>query len=236
MARVWTVLRIHFSNNHFYFAQSCLQAAYDQCHSNFTNQKRLILIYLISANLILGRFPTQILMLLPEAAGLEAKFEPIINAIRKGNIVAFKHALGPDCGNEKWFFDKGLLLALRSRCEVLVWRTVARRVFLMTYDFAAWNPESKKESIVFPALDLGYVVATARYCQKQLEGWERPLVNDLFVPNTDLVPPASGRKKLGPQRGVIYRNKMPEMIDIESIIASLCQQKLLRGWVEHEIV
>ncbi|KAG9240974.1 COP9 signalosome-like protein complex subunit 12 [Calycina marina] len=220
--------RFHFSNNHFYFAQACLQGAYDQCHSQFLSQKRMILIYLISANMILGRFPSQILMMMPEATGLAEKFDPILNAIRKGDLMAFKHALGPEHGNEQWFFYRGLLLALQSRCEVLVWRSLARRVFLLTYNIP-WDPSDK-----FPALNYNHVVAAAQYCQKRLEGWERPRDNELFVASTDLAPPPHGKKKLKPQGGVIYCNKIPEVIDIEPILASLCQQKLLRGWLNHE--
>jgi len=179
--------------------------------------------------MILGRFPSQILMMLPEAAGLSEKFEPVVYSIRRGDLVGFKHALGPEHGNEQWFFRKGLLLALLSRCEVLVWRSLARRVFMLTYNFP-WDPANGEK---FPTMDLRYLVAAAQYCQKRLEGWEKPPANPLFVSNPDLAPPPRGAKRLHAQRGVIFKNKMPDMVDIQAIVASLKQQRLMLGWVDN---
>ncbi|GME39961.1 PCI domain-containing protein [Neofusicoccum parvum] len=62
--------RFHFSNNHFYRAQLALQSAYDQCNPERFSQRRLILIYLVASNVILGRFPSQHLYQQPEAVGL----------------------------------------------------------------------------------------------------------------------------------------------------------------------
>ncbi|KAH8590517.1 COP9 signalosome-like protein complex subunit 12 [Bisporella sp. PMI_857] len=221
--------RFHFSNNHFYHAQSCLQAAYDQCHFQFTSQKRLILIFLISSNMILGRFPGQALLARPEAAGLAEKFMPIALAIQSGNMVAFKHAFSRDSSNERWFFHKGLLLPLQSRCEVLVWRSLARRVFNLTYQWP-WTDNGK-----VPTLAITDLVVAAQLCQKVLEGWEKPTSNPLFVDSVSaaLVPPPQGRKKLRAQQGVLFGNKMPNLLEVEAIIASLIQQKLLKGYISH---
>lgn len=232
--------RFHFANTHFYHAQHCLQAAYDQCHAQCINQRRSILIYLTSANLILGRFPSPAFTNRPEADIL-SKFIPIANAIRKGNIVAFKQALGPESGNERWFFQHGILLQLLSRCEVLVWRSLARRVFLLTYKFP-WDPESRKA----PTLNISDVVVAAQYCQKLLEGWQKPMdtlsvmqsgrthPNSMFMKPTDLAPPHTGAKQLFGTRGTIFGNEMPHLLDIEAIIASLVQQGLLHGFLSHQ--
>lgn len=167
-------------------------------------------------------------MMLPEAAGLSEKFEPVASAIRGGNMVAFKYALGPEHGNEQWFFEKGLLLALRSRCVVLVWRSLVRRVFLLAYNFP-WDPVNGEK---FPSMDLNHVVAAAQYCQKILEGWERPAPNPLFLTDSDLVPPPEGPKELRPQRGLIFKNVMPDLKEVAAIVASLRQQRLISGWID----
>jgi hypothetical protein len=176
----------------------------------------------------------------PEAVDLMAKFLPISNAIRKGNMIAFKQALGPEGGHEKWFFKHGILLPMLTRCETLVWRSFARRVFLLTY-----QPSSDPNSRKAPILDLVDLLGAARYCQKLLEGWTRPVAanafvqagrthtNSIFLNTPDLVPPPEGPKKLGPHSGMIYGNRMPRMIDIEAIVAGLVQQKLLHGFVSH---
>jgi len=189
--------------------------------------------------MILGRFPTKAFLHRPEAAGLLDKFIPISIAIRKGDMISFKKALGKEGGNEQWFFRNGVLLQLLSRCEVLVWRSFARRVFLLTYQFPA-DPTSRKA----PTLDLLDLVAAAQYCQKILEGWQRPVdsmtamqsgrthPNSMFMKSPELVPPQV-RKILGPYQGMIYGNKMPDLHEIEAIVASLAKQDLLHGFLSH---
>jgi hypothetical protein len=176
----------------------------------------------------------------PEAAGLLEKFAPIAEAIRKGDLVSFKRSLGPESGSEKWFFQKGILLPLLHRCEVLVWRSLARRVFLLTYQFPS-DPNSKKA----PTLDLMDLVAAAQYCQRVLEGWERPLdsmkamqagrthTNSIFMKPPDMVLSNGGTKQLDVHQGVIFGNKVPDLLEIECIVASLVQQGLLRGFISH---
>ena len=175
-----------------------------------------------------------------EAAGILEKFAPVSKAIRRGDIVAFKRSLGPESGNEQWFFRKGILLPLLYRCEVLVWRSLARRVFLLTYQFPS-DPNSRKA----PTLDLMDLVAAAQYCQKVLEGWQKPVdsmafmqsgrthINSMFMKTPDLVPPQNGSKKLGANQGTVFGNKMPDLLEVEAIVASLVQQGLLRGFISH---
>lgn len=190
--------------------------------------------------MILGRFPSRGFLSRPEAAGLLSKFIPVCNAIRKGDMIAFKHALGPESGNEQWFYQQGVLLALRSRCEVLVWRSFARRVFLLTYQFPS-DPNSRRA----PTLDIDDLLAASRYCQKVLEGWVRPVdsmtamrpgrmhPNAMFMKAHDLAPPLEGKKKLGAQQGMVYGNTMPDRQEIEAVVASLVQQDLLHGFISH---
>lgn len=232
--------RYHFSHNHFWYAQACLQSAYGQCHPQFLSQRRSILIYLFSTNLILGRFPTEAFLSRREAADLLPKFMPVVNAIKKGNMLAFKAALGPSSGNERWFFKHGILLPLLSRCEVLVWRSLARRVFLLTYQPPTTIIDPTKP-FTAPVLYIEDVVVAAQLGQKQLEGWTRPISamtarqhpNAMFLKTPDLEPPVKGRTKLGPYGGMIFGNQMPELHDVEAILASLVSQGLMYGVITH---
>lgn len=168
----------------------------------------------------------------PESVGVLEKFAPVAKAIRKGDVAAFKCSLGPEGGNERWFFQKGLLLPLLHRAEVLVWRSLARRVFLLTYQVPA-DPNSRKA----PTLDLTYVVTAAQYCQKILEGWSRSKdsVNSFLGGAPDLAPPPNGPKQLLANQGTIFGNLQPDMSEVEAIVASLVEQGLLHGFVSHKL-
>lgn len=122
--------RYLFSNNLFYPAQIALQSAYDQCHRQALSQRHLILTYLIPCNIIMGRFPSQTLLQRPEARGLAEHFEPLRRLIIRGDYIAFRQHLSLGSSNAQWFSRKGILLALRNRCEILVWRSFCRRVFI----------------------------------------------------------------------------------------------------------
>lgn len=232
--------RYHFANSHFYYAQLCLQSAYDQCHARCLNQKRLITVYLVSANMIIGRFPSRMFYARPETADILQRFIPVGRAIQTGNMQLFKASLGAEYGNDQYFFQKGVLLPLLSRCEVLVWRSLARRVFLLTYQFPT-DPNSRKA----PTMDLSDMLAAAQFSQKLLEGYQRPVdsmtamqsgrshPNALFMKPPDLVPPPTGPKLLRANQGMIFGNNEPDMWNIEATMASLVQQGLLRGFISH---
>ncbi len=190
--------------------------------------------------MILGRFASRSLMSRPEAADL-GRFLSISDAIKKGDMIAFKQALGPESGNDKWLFHHEVLLPILTRCEVLVWRSLARRVFLLSYQFPT-DPHSRKA----PTLSLEALVAAAQYCQKILEGWKRPTspleqsgrshINSIFLKASNLEPPEGGPKKLRPNYGVIHGNRKPDLLEIEAIVASLVQQGLLHGFISHNQV
>ncbi|KAJ5679961.1 hypothetical protein N7462_008205 [Penicillium macrosclerotiorum] len=122
--------RYLFSNNLVYPALIALQAAYDQCHRQALSQRQLILTYLIPCNIILGRFPSRKLLNRPEAQSLGEKFEPLCRLIIRGDYIAFRQHLSPESPAAHWFKGKGILLPLRNRCEILVWRSFCRKVFV----------------------------------------------------------------------------------------------------------
>lgn len=175
----------------------------------------------------------------PEAAGILEKFAPISKAIRRGNLCAFKKALGPEGGNERWFFQKGILLPMLYRCEALVWRSLSRKVFILTY-----HPTASSNPRAAATLEIRDLVTAAQLCQRMLEGWQRPIdsmtamqngrahPNAMFNKSPELAPPAHATP-LYAERGVIFANHEPDLHNVEAIIASLVQQGLLHGFVSH---
>lgn len=157
--------RYLFANNLFYPAQIALQAAYDQCHRQATSQRRLILSYLIPCNIILGRFPSQALFQRPEAHGLAEHFQPLCELIVRGDYLAFRQHLSVGSPNAEWFARKGILLTLRNRCEILVWRSLSRKVFM--YGGSYGGPQAQAQRGPPPILYLKKVAAATRWIQSQ---------------------------------------------------------------------
>ncbi|KAL8944887.1 MAG: hypothetical protein Q9216_000177 [Gyalolechia sp. 2 TL-2023] len=244
--------RYHFANNHFYRAQFALQTAYNQCHRQARKQRRLILIYLITSNMILGRFPTSRIYQKPEAQGLREKFEPLCQAIAKGDIASFRALTNIEDPRTSWFLHWRILLQITNRCEVLVWRSLARRTFLLSGNRG--DAANKKA----PTLSLEDVFTLATYLEKRALGCETKGTTDLktqtsngkqhtnsifiFPPTPANKLPAKGDEEQLPD-GYIDPDlldcvdppgpDLPTMEAVESMIASLVDQDLLHGFVSH---
>ena len=236
--------RYNFANSHFFRAQLALQTAYNQCHHRGVKQRRLILIYLITSNIILGRFPSARLLGRTEAQGLGEKFLPVCEAIKKGDLVTFRGLLSLDDRSAEWFLSKRILLQLSNRCEVLVWRSLARRTFIIS------GTQGDTTSKRAPTLDLQDMLILATYLEKRILGVigsntnpdgtpnKRTHTNSIFMaqPLSQNSRPANGYvdpdledsvDPLGPD--------LPTMEIIESIIASLIEQNLLHGFISHQL-
>ncbi|OJJ05205.1 hypothetical protein ASPVEDRAFT_137761 [Aspergillus versicolor CBS 583.65] len=157
--------RYLLSNNLFFPAQIALQSAYDQCHHQAINQKRLILTYLISCNIVMGRFPSLNLLQRPEAQGLADKFIPLCQLIARGDYIAFRDHLSMNSPATEWFARKGILLPLRNRCEILVWRSLARKVFI--HGGFHGEPQGQTQRGPPPFLYLNKLEAAVRWLQSQ---------------------------------------------------------------------
>lgn len=157
--------RYLLSNNLFYPAQLALQSAYDQCHRQAESQRRLILTYLIPCNIILGRIPSRSLLQRPEAQGLAERFEPLCQLIIRGDYLAFREHLSVRSPAAEWFARKGTLLVLRNRCEILVWRSFARKVFIHAGFHG--DPQAQAQRGPPPFLYLQKLVVATRWLQLQ---------------------------------------------------------------------
>lgn len=229
--------RFHFSNNHFYRAQMALQSSYDQCNPERLNQRRLILIYLVASNVILGRFPSQHLYQQPEAMGLRERFGPICRAIAKGDLARFRQFLDMEKGEHvQWFMFHRILFQLRNRCEVLVWRSLIRRTFLINGDQG--DPTSRKA----PTLGLQDLVVIAQFLEKKAMSPEAAMYRGPAQRH-----PNWAFFTMNPPKSQLYLDPdfegadeveaefvAPDMDEIESIVAALIDQGLLGGFISHK--
>lgn len=222
--------RFNFDHGHYMRAHWCFEEAYRQCHPQFQKHRRQILIYWIPSNLLLGRFPSQLLLLRPEAAGFGDIFIPICAAIRTGNFVAFHQALN---ASRDWLWDRGLYLTLLYRLKPLVWRSFTRKTFLLTWEGAQGGDLNMMSAAnrAAPALSLADLVTTATYVQKLLEGYV-PIATGNGI---TLTPPPGGQpKRLMPSEGLIFGNKQPDLDSMESIVAGLVYAGLLNGFIARQ--
>lgn len=157
--------RYLFSNNLFYPAQIALQSAYDQCHRQALSQRNLILTYLIPCNIIMGRFPSRALLERPEAQGLGEQFDPLCRLIVHGDYLAFREYLSVNSPTAQWFARKGILLTLRNRCEILVWRSFSRKVFIQGGYHG--DPQAQAQRGPPPYLYLQKLLVATRWLQRK---------------------------------------------------------------------
>jgi hypothetical protein len=217
--------RFSFSIGHHYLrAAICLEAAYLQTLPSHVSHRTNILTYLIPCNILLGRFPSQQLLSRPEARTLVPIFQPLCMAIKTGNFALFQSHLA---ANESWLFDRGLLLSLTYRVRPLLWRSLSRKTFILTY-----VPPTDANSRRAATLDLSNLYTTAVYLQHRLEGWERSGAHN-SSDSTTLVPPTGGPRKLRPNEGMVWGNADVTPADVEMMVATLIQQGLMHGFIAH---
>ena len=241
--------RFYFSLNHFYRAQAALQAAYDDCHVQARNQRRLILIYLVTSNLILGRFPSESLYRKPEAQGFRERFQPLCHAIRKGDLPTFRRLTDMKNEHADWFIFHRIFMQIRSRCEVLVWRSLSRRVWLLV------GGRGDRDAKRMPSLALEDLVVAAKYLESRAlnslslsdGGPGNRHTNWVFMSQD---PPQSARyidpdfdglesdEEFYDEEGVDEYKPflLPDMMEVESIMSSLVSQGLVNGYVSSKKV
>ena len=156
---------------------------------------------------------------------------PICNAIKKGDIASFGVLTDVEHPHAPWFLRWRVLLQIRNRGEVLVWRSLVRKAYLLT----------RKEEVrgMFPSLELRELRILAKYLEHkamlQLDENDDTKHSSLFVPSIEL-PDA---EYVDPDLEGAYLPTPPEEpgpdnIEIESLTASLVDQALLHGFVSHK--
>jgi hypothetical protein len=231
--------RFHFASKNYYAAQMALQEAYDHCPvaNDFLKNRKLILIYLVASNVILGRFPSRFLYDRPEAAGFRERFEPLCRAIAKGDLEAFRRLTSPNSEHAPWFLRYRILFQIQNSCEVLVWRSLFRRVALLT----GLGEEDYSTGRAIQ-LDLHQVLAAFRYLEKRALLPSHLVANDRGPGNrhfTHMHQEPKASEMVAPIHrefeglGLKAREILPNMAKIEGYAASLVYQGFLGGFVSH---
>jgi hypothetical protein len=242
--------RYHFANTDFYSAQLVLQEAWDNCsaRADCFNQRRLILIYLVASNIILGRFPTESIYQLEEAHGFREAFTPITQAIRKGDLETFRRITNLDLTHTSsdFLLHYRIFYQIGNYCEVLVCRSLARRVFVLTgqQGAATTTAEGRKETKA-SSLDLNALLHAFLYLERrakiknpamaaQDQGPGRRNFGHLFFDHastsksTYIDPDFAGVEGLEPY------NHETDLLEIECICGSLITQGFLNGYISQK--
>ncbi|KAF2108402.1 hypothetical protein BDV96DRAFT_265114 [Lophiotrema nucula] len=239
--------RFHFARANYYAAQMALQKAFEDCYRNPFNrelserakpQRRLILIYLIGTNILLGRFPSNAIYSLDEAAGLRSKFEPITQAIRTGDLEKFRRITNLDLTHEtaRWLHKYRMFYQINDYCEVYLWRSLVRKVFL----HMGKQGETERSA---PTLDLNFALA-AFHCGERKALMSEGMAQAEGVPGKRHISmifndftPSPKKGYIDPEfegiEGVKPFDPMPDMLEIESICSSLITQGFLSGFISH---
>ncbi|CCJ31522.1 unnamed protein product [Pneumocystis jirovecii] len=128
-------------------ARGHLLFAFDNCLSISYKNKRLILIYLTTASIILGIFPSSELL---SKYNLSQYFSPIISSLIKGDHRKFSEHINHDL-IRSWLLKKQIFLIIRDHCEILLWRSLFRTSFLITRDPSQKPPRIKLEDLLIAA-------------------------------------------------------------------------------------
>ncbi|KAH8727881.1 vitamin-D-receptor interacting mediator subunit 4-domain-containing protein [Phaeosphaeriaceae sp. PMI808] len=243
--------RYQFANTQFYSAQLVLQEAWEHCsaHSQCFKQRRLILVYLVASNLILGRFPTENIYQLQEARGFRDAFMPLTQAIRKGDLETFRRITNLDLTHQSadFLLHYRIFYQIGNYCEVLVWRSLARKVFLLAgqqvlgaVQNTAGKTEQKASSLDLNALLHAFLFFERRAKIKnpamaaQDQGPGRRNFGHLFfdhestTKSTYIDPDFAGVEGLEP-----YNHEI-DLLEMECICGSLITQGFLNGYISQK--
>lgn len=219
--------RHYFYADQFVNALSTLERAYALARPRDHQQRKMIVRYMIAAAIILGKFPSDALLARSECAGLGDMFLPICHAIRLGDFRGFRRALGdegPDSSRKQFWIRTELYLTLKLRCQILLWRGLVRRAFLLTR-----SEQTGMRKKGPPTLDMRHILVLAGF----LHGPKR-VDNPLFLgegfhhdedSDTD--------SDLGDDETSYYGLRI-EMVDVECAIISLLDQGFIKGYIARQ--
>lgn len=242
--------RYHFANTDFYWAELVLQEAWNMCntHPDYYKQRRLILIYLTVANIILGRFPTENIYEMEEAQDFREHFKPLTEAIRKGDLETFMRITDLDetHPSASFFIRYRCFYQLGNYCEVLVWRSLLRKVFLLTGQLSTSSTITPHGGVRASSIDLDALVHAFNYLER------RSRIRNPAMAAQDLGP---GRRNFGhifmdhasvsmsdyidPDfagvEGMVPYNHEFDTLEIECICGSLITQGFLNGYISQKL-
>jgi len=138
-----------------------------------------------------------------------------------------------DCA--QWYLGKRILLQLSNRCEILVWRSLARKTFLLSG--TQGNASNKRA----PTLDLQDMLVLATFLERRALEPDNPATR---TPHTNSIFMSPIPITQSEQQGYVDPDltdavepggpDLPSIARVESIVASLVEQDLLHGFISHK--
>ncbi|GAB7365991.1 hypothetical protein MBLNU230_g7318t1 [Neophaeotheca triangularis] len=218
--------RFHFHYGHFWRAHLALQAAYDESPAidACIKQRRLILIFLIASNILNGRFPSAALFQRPEAVDLAPRFLPLCNALRSGDVRAYRQALSNNSPNYPFFAHYRIYMQLLNVCEVLLRRTLVRNAFKTHGVLPSLTPGATPNAA--PTLHFRHLTPilgpnSAVHLSDDGKGNPRPVAPDYEGLSAE-------------QMHAIFKNFNNDVAFVVSGLTSLVGQSLIHGFVSEK--
>jgi hypothetical protein len=249
--------RYFYASAQFFAAMRVLEQAYLECDIRALKNRRLILIYLVAASIILGRFPTSSLYDRAEATGFRDRFMDICKAMKLGDLCSFRLLTSLSGPYANWFLHFGILLQIQSRGEVIVWRSLARRTFALrnppSTNGAAFVTTNSRGQQVAPTLDMKdlHVLMRAlaiRVLSPLARGSGIPgqrhtayAIIDTHTP-ADLPKPYVDPEFEGvplSELGITAQTlptEVPTEKEVEGMVASLISMGLMNGYISHRLM
>ncbi|KAK5106471.1 hypothetical protein LTS08_000590 [Lithohypha guttulata] len=245
----------YFTSNQFYRALLCLQTAYDMCPKRACNtQRQMILIHLLATNICIGRLPRNILLYDLAAHPISRPFAELNQIIRNGDIgrfhVLMDYTLPPPLSDSAdWLLRKRVLLQLKNRCEILVWRSLIYRATKYA-GFLGSSEEGRQASMPYVRYSHIHQAACISYARaRQMvydttggsvdlnSGSDNEYIDPEFVDSGyssdehDNYHEAGGEACYHQPDHTGLHDPTPE--DINGVFLSLISQGLLKGFVHH---
>ncbi|KAL5615389.1 hypothetical protein BROUX41_005436 [Berkeleyomyces rouxiae] len=227
--------RFWFSNNSYSRASLALEEAYRQTPRSCTSHRALILSYLVPCNLLMGRFPSPTLLQRPEMQEMAPLYSGLSMALKLGNVQLYQSLLAL---HRDYLIGKGMHAALAYEGRGILYRSLARRVFILTY--VPPPPGDKKPAL----LDLDYLQAAAQYLQDKIKALPphtlATSVNTSLPNNTHLLPSSflstnSTSTRLLPHEGLVAGSEEVTPEAIELIVSSLIDMEFMHGYISHSL-
>ncbi|KAI7206587.1 hypothetical protein KC365_g17057, partial [Hortaea werneckii] len=163
----------------------------------------------------------------PEAQGLADLFLPLCRAIRAGDLAAFHSHLSFDRPHAPWFLHFRILLQLRNRAEVLVWRSLVLR----TYALVGVPPQATSRGSMSPAfLDIPALCSAFEFASHHNNRARLQPAQNIDNPDPD-PDPITDPDFVGIEYD--YTPSFHNALAIESKLAALIDQHLLNGYIAH---
>lgn len=115
--------RLYLNSGEFNKAEDVLEKSFVKCPRSIKSTRKEILVFLISAKSICGKFPSVALLI---EYGLFDVFGELLNAVKNGNIQLFQNCL---FSNQQYFIEKQLMLLFLIHMKDLLYRNLFHKVY-----------------------------------------------------------------------------------------------------------